>query len=134
MNGEVDPLMPGPPVEVVELIALAVQACPAVSELHGGRFGQTTTYLPGRRVVGVTMSRTEVTVGVVGRYPSSVAEIAAQVRAAVALIAPGVSVSVHIEDLAVDPAALWIEPAVDPISTHSTLATPLAPLDKERPS
>ncbi len=88
------------PVEVVDLIAAAVRACPAVAALHGGRFGQATTYLPGRRVAGVTVSPTEVVVGVVGRYPATVTEIADQVRAAVGLSVPGVAVTVTIEDLA----------------------------------
>ena len=128
-------------VELVDLIAAAVQACPAVAGLHGGRFGQTTTYLPGRRVAGVTVSPGEIVIGVVGRYPVSVSEIAMQVRAAVAAVAPGVPVTVHVEDLALpgeDPA----DPAPDPppvsaaaIPTHPPLATPLATsLEKERPS
>lgn len=127
MNEDLNPLTPpplpapGPPVEVVELIAVAVLACPAVAALHAGPFGQTTTYLPGRRVVGVTMSPDEIVVGVVGRYPASVAVIAAEVRAAVDLIVPLVPVSVIIEDLAL------------PCSARPPLATPLAPLDKERP-
>ena len=87
------------PVEVVDLIAEAAQACPAVAGLHGGRFGQHTTCLPGRRVSGVTLSREEAVVGVVGSYPASVAEIAAQVRAAVGAVVPGVPVTVYIEDV-----------------------------------
>lgn len=189
MNGDLNPLTPAtpvpapgssyppsPPVEVVELIAMAVRACPAVASLHGGQFGQTTTYLPGRRVAGVTMSPTEIVVGVIGCYPASVGVIAAQIRAAVDLISPGVPVSVNVEDLAlpdevpmdpagaepaevrsesdiVEPAAVSTEPAVsaagagpvlptpipgagpgvDHVSARPPLATPLAPLEKERP-
>lgn len=94
----VDPLTVTP-VEAIDLIAEAVRACPAVAGLHGGRFGQRTTYLPGRRVSGVTMSSDEIVVGVVGCYPASVAEIASQVRAAVGALVPGVSVTVNVEDL-----------------------------------
>ena len=87
------------PVEVVDLIAEAAEACPAVAGLHGGRFGQHTTYLPGRRVSGVTLSCEEAVVGVVGSYPAGVAEIAAQVRTAVGAVVPGVPVTVNVEDL-----------------------------------
>jgi hypothetical protein len=93
-----DPLAVAP-VEVIDQIAKAAQACPAVAGLHGGRFGQHTTYLPGRRVAGVTLSCEETVVGVVGSYPASVAEIAAQVRAAVGAVVPGVPVTVNVEDL-----------------------------------
>jgi hypothetical protein len=96
VSGQPDPL---DPVEVVDLIAEAAQACPAVAGLHGGLFGRGTTYLPGRRVSGVTLSGDEAVVGVVGRYPASVAEIASQVRAAVGALVPGVPVTVNVEDL-----------------------------------
>jgi hypothetical protein len=86
-------------VEVVDLIAEAARACPAVAGLHGGLFGRCTTYLPGRRVPGVTLSSDEAVVGVVGCYPASVAEIASQVRAAVGAVVPGVPVTVNVEDL-----------------------------------
>jgi hypothetical protein len=137
---------PSPPVEVVELIALAVRACPAVAELHPGQFGQTTTYLPGRRVAGVTTSPEEIVVGVVGRYPTSVAVMAAEIRAAVNLVAPGVPVSVIIEDLAEpqdllaemaeepdaaepetdigEPVAVWTEPVVPVAGAGPVLPTP----------
>jgi hypothetical protein len=98
-GGAVDQLMVVP-LESVDLIAEAARACPAVAGLHGGLFGQGTTYLPGRRVPGVALSGDEAVIGVVGRYPASVAEIASQVRAAVgAFVPPGVPVTVNVEDL-----------------------------------
>jgi hypothetical protein len=79
--------------ETIEAIAAAVLAGPAVAGLHGGRFNAVASYLPGRRVVGVAVTPSEITVGVVGRYPNTVAQIAAQVRAAVATVVPGVAVT-----------------------------------------
>jgi uncharacterized alkaline shock family protein YloU len=107
VSGRSDPLDPGGavdqltviPAEVVDLIAEAARACPGVAGLHGGLFGQCTTYFPGRRVSGVTLSGGEAVVGVIGRYPASVAEIASQVRAAVEALVPGVPVTVSVEDL-----------------------------------
>lgn len=87
------------PVEVVDLIAQAARACPAVAGLHAGSFGQHATYLPGRRVSGVRLSAGESVIGVVGCYPASVAEIGSQVRAAVGALVPGVPVTIHVEDL-----------------------------------
>lgn len=107
MSGQPDPLGPiqagdpltVAPVEVIDQIAEAARACPAVAGLHGGRFGQHTTYLRGRRVSGVRFSCEEIVVGVIGCYPASVAEIAAQVRAAVGALMPAVPVTVNVEDL-----------------------------------
>ena len=86
----------------VEAIAAAVLASPAVARLHGGRFNTVASYVPGRRVVGVALTPSEITVGVVGRYPNTVAQIAAQVRAAVATVVPGVAVTVAVEDIDIE--------------------------------
>jgi voltage-gated potassium channel Kch len=88
--------------EAVEAIAAVVLASPAVAGLHGGRFTTVASYLPGRRVIGVAVTPSEITVGVVGRYPNTVAQIAAQVRAAVATVVPGVAVTVAIEDIDIE--------------------------------
>lgn len=89
--------------EAVEAIAAAVLASPAVAGLHGGRFTTIASYLPGRRVVGVAVTPSEITVGVVGHYPNTVAQVAAQVRAAVATVVPGVAVTVAVEDIDIAP-------------------------------
>jgi voltage-gated potassium channel Kch len=88
--------------ETVEAIAAAVLASPAVARLHGGRFNTVASYLPGRRVVGVAVTPSEITVGVVGHYPNTVAQIAGQVRAAVAAVVPGVAVTVAVEDMDIE--------------------------------
>ncbi len=64
-------------------IAAAVQANRDVAGLDGGRYGEIATYLPGRRVSGVRIRPESVTIGVIGRYPSTATEIDAGVRAAV---------------------------------------------------
>ena len=92
--------------ETVEAIAAAVLQCPAVARLHGGRFNTITSYLPGRRVAGIAVTPSGVTVGVVGRYPGTVAQIAAQVHEAAAAVVPSVPVTVAVEDIDID--------AVDP--------------------
>jgi hypothetical protein len=133
----VDPLTRAP-VEVIDEIAEAAQACPAVAGLHGGRFGQHTTYLHGRRVAGVTVSSEEILVGVVGCFPASVAEIASQVRASVGTLVPGVPVTVIVEDLLLpgerqpeytSPPAMRRGDA--PVAARPPSATPAAP-EKER--
>lgn len=89
--GEVD--------RTADAVATAVAGCPLVAGLHGGRYGHIATYLPGRRVAGIRLTETELDIHVVARYPASVAEVADQVRAAVAPYAGGLPVTVVIEDL-----------------------------------
>jgi len=93
---------PGTDATTVEEIAAAVLRSPAVARLHGGRFGAITSCLPGRQVVGVTVTPSEITVGVVGRYPATVAQIAVQVREAVTAVVPGVAVTVAVGDIDID--------------------------------
>jgi hypothetical protein len=81
-------------------IAAAVLACPQVSGLHGGRFGEVATYLPGRRVTGVTISADEVEVHLVAAYPATITEIDHAVRAALAEVTGGLAVTIVVEDLA----------------------------------
>jgi hypothetical protein len=93
------PAVTGAEAEAEEPVAAAVLRCRAVARLHAGGYNAITSYLPGRRVVGVVVTPAAVTVGVVGRYPATVAEIAAQVRAAVSTVLPGVAVNVAVEDI-----------------------------------
>ncbi|GAA1076358.1 MULTISPECIES: hypothetical protein [Pseudonocardia] len=83
-------------------IADAVLGCPGVAQLHGGRFGEIATYLPGRRVSGIRVDPTApaVEVHVVGRYPASVAEIDRQVRTALLPVVGGARVDVVVGDYA----------------------------------
>ncbi len=90
---------PAPVSPDLERIALAVQACPAVAGLHAGRFESTVTHLAVGRLVGLSVDGDDITIGVVGMYPATVTEIAAQVREAVAEYTAGMSVVVNVEDL-----------------------------------
>jgi hypothetical protein len=139
VNTDIDLVGPVDPVDLVDSIAVAVRACPAVAGLHGGRFGRATTYLPGRRVAGVAVFPGEVVIGVVGRYPASVSEIATQVRAAVAEAAgvagaaPNVSVTVHVEDLLL-PEEDGVGPASGPLPMPIASSRPVDSLPSPVPS
>ena len=92
---------PGPAGVVdADLVARLVLGCPAVAALHGGLFGEVATYLPGRRVVGVRIRPGVVEVHVVGHYPVPVADIAAQVRAAIGTAPGELVVDVTVADYA----------------------------------
>ncbi|WP_456844805.1 hypothetical protein [Cellulomonas sp. P5_C6] len=87
-----DPLTPA------EAVAAAVLAVPGVVRLHGGRFGELGTYLPGRRVTGVRIDDEGTEVHVVVSDLVPVPDTAARVQRAVSAIAPR-PVRVHVEDI-----------------------------------
>lgn len=101
---------PGGPEPDAEQVATAVVGCPTVAGLGADLPGEVATYLPGRRVAGVRVAPGHVEVHVVGRYGPSVAEIAAEVRRAVAAAVGTVQVDVHVDDLDVSAVSL-VQPA-----------------------
>ncbi|MCW2675904.1 MAG: hypothetical protein JWR70_944 [Modestobacter sp.] len=92
----------------VDRVAAVVLACRAVAGLAGGAGGRGT-YLPGRRVPGVVIQEptgsgpATIEVHVIARYGPTMSEVAGQVRAALAALAPGSPVDVVVEDLATAP-------------------------------
>lgn len=84
--------------EPVEEIAGTVATVPGVAALDGGRFGESTTYLPGRRVAGVVDRGDLLTVTVTARAGQPLPALAARIRIAVATLDPR-PVEVVITDL-----------------------------------
>jgi hypothetical protein len=82
-----------------DAVAAAVLACPAVASLHGGGLRRTATYLPGRLVEGVHVDEDRIRVSVVAVQDVPVPVLAEQIRAAVAPLAPGRAIDVHLADL-----------------------------------
>jgi hypothetical protein len=109
-----------PPVSLidgvdVDAVALAVQQCPAVSGLDGGRFGDVASYLPGRQVTGVVAGGGRVRVSVRSRWGIPAAALAAQITAAVAPVT-GHPVDVMIADID-DPGAAGLPDPGTPAGT-----------------
>jgi hypothetical protein len=94
----------------VDAAALAVLSCPGVSGLDGGRFGEVASYLPGRRVAGVIASGGRVRVQVRSRWGIPVADLAAQITAALGPVT-GHLVDVIIADIDDPPAVAGRAPA-----------------------
>ncbi len=83
----------------VDAVAEAVGALPEVSGLSSGLVPEVATYLPGRRVAGVRVADGEVEVHVKARWGPTLPQVAERVRAAVAPLAGGRTVSVHVDDI-----------------------------------
>jgi len=90
---------PQPPgVELADQVAAAVLTVRGVTGLHGGMFGETATYLPGRRVLGVRLTEDVTDIHLTLAYGAPVFATAQQVRTAVAALVPG-PVNVTVEDV-----------------------------------
>ena len=88
-----------------DAVASATLACPSVAGLTAGAMGQVATYLPGRRIQGVRVRPEGVEVHVVARWRPALPEVGDEIRAAVQPLAPGLPVSVYIDDIE-EPGAL----------------------------
>lgn len=84
---------------MADAVAAAVIASPGVASLSGGGRRRTATYLPGRLVEGVHIDEDRIRVAVVASQGVAVAVLAEQVRAAVAPLAPGRAIDVHVADV-----------------------------------
>ena len=83
----------------VDAVAAAVQACPGVSGLDGGRFGEVASYLPGRRVQGVAVRKDSVTAQVRTRWAVSAADLLSQITAVLTPLIGGRRVEVVVADI-----------------------------------
>jgi hypothetical protein len=84
-------------------VADAVRDCPSVARLASWWHGEIATYLPGDRVLGVRVRPEGLEVHVVVRWPATTGAVDAQVRRAVAPLAPGCDVTVAIDDIELPP-------------------------------
>jgi len=83
----------------VDAVAAAVQACPGVSGLHGGRYGEVTTYLPGRAVRGVVVDAGRVRVQVRSAWGVEAPALAVAITAALAPLTGNRPIDVAIADI-----------------------------------
>jgi hypothetical protein len=83
----------------VDAVAAAVRACPGVSELDGGQYGEVTTYLPGRVIRGVVADDGRVRVQVRSAWGTEAPLLAAAITAALAPLTGIRPVDVVIADI-----------------------------------
>ena len=83
----------------VDAVAAVVSACAGVSGLDGGRYGDVTTYLPGRAVAGVTVGDGRVRVQVRAVWNTEVPLLAAGITTALAPVTRNRPVDVLIADI-----------------------------------
>ena len=84
----------------LDAVAAAVRGCPAIDDLSPGPWGGVVSYLPGRQIAGMRVASDHVLISVRGRWGVPVAEMARQVRTAVAGLVGPRRVDLEIADLA----------------------------------
>jgi len=89
----------------VDAVAAAVRGCRSVDDLDAGLLGSAATYLPGRRIQGISVGEERVAIQVRGRWGASVHEMSTEIRAALAPLVAGRKIDVTISDIA-DPPGL----------------------------
>jgi hypothetical protein len=83
-----------------DAVAAAVRSCPAVDDLCPGAWGGVVTYLAGRQVPGVRLTPDHLVISVRARWGVPAAEVAGQVRRAVAALAGPRRIDVVVADVA----------------------------------
>jgi hypothetical protein len=83
----------------VDAVAAAVQACPGVSGLYGGRYGEVTTYLPGRVVRGVVVDNGRVRIQVRSAWGVEAPALAAAITGALTRLTGDRPVDVTIAEI-----------------------------------
>ena len=68
----------------VDAVAAAVLSCAGVAGLDGGRYGEVTSYLPGRKVPGVVVIDGRVRVQIRSRWGVPAPDLAARITAVLA--------------------------------------------------
>lgn len=92
----------------VDLVAAAVRGCPAVAGLVGGPPYGAATYLPGRRIDGITVTAGTVMIQVRSRWEPAT-ELAAQIRRAAGVLTPLHQIDVVVADIE-DPPPVRVSP------------------------
>jgi hypothetical protein len=111
----------------VDAVAAAVRGCAGVDDLCSGPWGGVVSYLPGRQVPGVRVASDHVAVSVRSQWDIPAAELARQVRGALAPLTGARRIDVVIADVA-DPAATAAEPnEAEPCMTSSAAVRPADP-------
>src|SRR6476620_7224282 len=105
----------------VDAVASAVRAVPGVSDLAGGRFGDATSYLPGRRLAGVAVRDGTVRISVRARWGVSAGDLLRQITLALRPIFSDRRIDVVIAEIDNPPWLAGQEPAVLPAGSDSSV-------------
>ena len=114
----------------VDALATAVRACPGVSDLAGGRFGDATSYLPGRRLTGVAVREDTIRISVRAAWGVPASDLLVQITLAITPIVSDRRIEVVIAEIDNPP---WLA-AQEPVALPAGSGAPaLAGVDASAP-
>ena len=105
----------------VDALATAVRACPGVSDLAGGRFGDATSYLPGRRVTGVAVREDTVRISVRAKWGVSASDLLGQITLALTPIVSDRRIELVIAEIDNPPWLAVQEPVALPAGSDASV-------------
>lgn len=95
----------------IDAVANIVRACVGVSDLVDGAFGDSTSYLPGRRVTGVSVDHDAIRVSVRAKWGVPASNLLDQITSALKTTVTDRPIEVVIADID-DPPSLAAQPPV----------------------
>lgn len=104
----------------VDAVANAVLACPGVSDLTDGRFGDATSYLPGRRLAGVAVREDTVRISVRAKWGVLASDLLEQIRLALTPIVSNRRIEVVIAEIDDPPWLAVQEPLALPAGSDAS--------------
>ena len=105
----------------LDAVASAVRACPGVSDLTDGRFGDATSYLPGRRLTGVAVREDAVRISVRARWGVAANDLFDQITLALTPIPSKRRIEVVIAEIDNPPWLAGQEPVALPAGSGASV-------------
>ena len=105
----------------VDAVARAVRACPGVSDLADGRFGDATSYLPGRRLTGVAVRDGAVRVSVRAKWGVAASDLLGRITLALRPIVSDRRIEVVIAEIDNPPWLAVQEPVALPVGSDASV-------------
>jgi len=118
----------------VDAVASAVRACPGVSDLADSRFGDATTYLPGRRVTGIAVKGETVRVSVRAKWGVPASDLLDQITAALMPSLADRRIELVVAEIDDPPRLASPEPVAPPVGTNASLPAAVDAVHSTNPS
>jgi len=103
----------------VDAVASAVRAVPGVSDLAGGRFGDATSYVPGRRLTGVAVRDDAVRISVRARWGVAASDLLGHITLALRQIVSDRRIEVVVAEIDNPPWLAGQDPVALPAGSDS---------------
>ena len=118
----------------IDAVASAVRACAGVSDLADGRFGDATSYLPGRRVTGIAVKGETVRVSVRAKWGVPASDLLDQITAVLMPSLADRRIELVVAEIDDPPPLASPEPFAPPLGTNASLPAAVDAVRSTNPS